>query len=221
MFKNVLIAEDHESINISVRKTVEESGVNDVDYVYYCDDALIRLQKGVLTGNPYDLLITDLVFEADHYHQKLFDGEALIEAARSVQPNLKVLVFSTECRAVIIDNLFNKFSINGYVRKARNDAQELKLALTNIYKGRPHFPVQLRQAVSQKNTHEFTEFDITILNLLLHGVLQKDIPAYLENNAIRPSSLSSLEKRLNVMKESLGFSKNEQLVAFSKDMGII
>ena len=40
-------------------------------------------------------------------------------------------------------------------------------------------------------------------------------------NKIRPSGLSSIEKRLNNMKNVLEFSKNEQLVAYCKDMGII
>jgi two-component system capsular synthesis response regulator RcsB len=52
-------------------------------------------------------------------------------------------------------------------------------------------------------------------------MLQKEIPAYLQENNIRPSGLSSIEKRLNLMKEVLDFSKNEQLVAYCKDFGII
>jgi hypothetical protein len=69
--------------------------------------------------------------------------------------------------------------------------------------------------------YEFTSYDILIINLLSKGVLQKEIPAYLQANKIRPSSLSSLEKRLNFIKEIYSFSKNEQLVAFCKDMRLI
>jgi two-component system, NarL family, captular synthesis response regulator RcsB len=77
------------------------------------------------------------------------------------------------------------------------------------------------QVVKQKNVHDFTAYDIAIISLLADGVLQKDIPAYLRQNQIRPSGLSSMEKRLNYIKEILEFTKNEQLVAFCKDMGII
>jgi two-component system capsular synthesis response regulator RcsB len=52
-------------------------------------------------------------------------------------------------------------------------------------------------------------------------MLQKDIPDYLQQKEIKPSGLSSIEKRLNLMKESLGFTKNEQLVAYCKDFGLI
>jgi len=66
MIKKVLIAEDHESANISVQKTLEEMNIEVADYVYYCDDALVRVQKAMEKGEPYDLLITDLYFDADH-----------------------------------------------------------------------------------------------------------------------------------------------------------
>jgi len=77
------------------------------------------------------------------------------------------------------------------------------------------------QLIKKKNTYEFTDFDITIVTLLAKGMRQKNIPAYLRQNKIRPSGLSSVEKHLNSMKEALNFSNNEQLIAFCKDMGII
>lgn len=220
MFKKVLIAEDHESANISVRKILEELRIQS-RYVYYCDDALLQLKKALLDRDPYDLLITDLFFEDDGSPQNLQGGEALIAAARKVQANLKILVFSAEHRPAIIGGLFHDLGINGYVRKARRDSEELKHAVESIYGGKLHFPSHLRQAVKQKNSHEFSDFDVTIISLLSQGMRQKDIPAYLQQEKIKPSGLSSIEKRLNLMKETLNFSKNEQLVAYCKDMGII
>ena len=82
-------------------------------------------------------------------------------------------------------------------------------------------PLQVSRYVFLKNAYEFSEFDITIITLLAQGMLQKDIPAYLQWHKIKPSGLSSIEKRLNLMKDALDFSKNEQLVAYCKDLGII
>jgi hypothetical protein len=50
---------------------------------------------------------------------------------------------------------------------------------------------------------------------------QKDIPDYLQQHQIKPAGLSSIEKKLNHIREALNFTKNEQLVAFCKDKGII
>jgi len=221
MFKRVLIAEDHESASISVRKTLEDLGITDTEYTYYCDDALTQIRKSVLGDQPFDLLITDLSFEEDHRAQNIAGGMDLINAAKAIQPNLKVIVFSAESKASVIDKLFKELGINGYVRKARNDAKDLRIAIDTIYKNKIHLSADLRRNVKEKNAYEFTAFDITIISLLSQGTLQKDIPVYLQVNAIKPSGLSSVEKRLNTMKEVLGFSKNEQLVAYCKDFGII
>lgn len=221
MFKKVLIAEDHESANISVQKTLESLGVECAKYVYYCDDALTWVRNALRSGEPYDLLITDLYFEKDHYEQQLSDGKELIEAAKQVQSDLKVIVFSAESRPAIVNELFRTLSIDGYVRKARRDAQHLKEALQVVYDHKTYLPPDLKQTVREKNSHEFSAFDVTIISLLSKGVLQKDIPYYLRQNDIKPSGLSSVEKRLNLMKEILSFSKNEQLIAYCKDIGII
>lgn len=217
MIKKVLIAEDHETANISVQITMEELGIIHIDHVYYCDDALARIQNAKQNSQSYDLLITDLYFEADGRVQKIIEGIELIAAARQSQPDLKVLVFSAEDKAAVIEMLFGKYEIDGYVRKARNDAKELKLAIGSISRNQRYFPRHLKQ----KNAHEFTEFDIVIISLLAKGIRQKDIPVYLEQKKIRPSGLSSVEKRLAHMREALSFSNNEQLVAYCKDMGVV
>jgi len=221
MFRKVLIAEDHEMTNISVRKTLEELGVDDARYVYYCDDALSWISKAVRAGQPYELLITDLSFEEDNLTQVLKDGEQLIRAAKDMQPSLKIIVFSAESRSAVVDKLFKTLPIDGYVRKARRDAQHLKQALQAVYKHQSYLSPDLKQTTKGTNTYEFSEFDIAIISLLAQGLLQKDIPIYLQQKHIKPSSLSSVEKRLNAMKEAFGFSKNEQLVAYCKDIGLI
>ncbi|TDQ09460.1 response regulator [Pedobacter metabolipauper] len=221
MFKKVLIAEDQEMMSISVRKTIEELGITCTKYTYYCDDALMLITKSLNDDDPFDLLITDLSFEEDHRKQKINGGIELIQAVKAVHAHIKILVFSVENKAAAIDMLFKELGINGYVRKARHDAIALKAAIEAISNNRTYLSADLKQIVKQKNTYEFDALDITIISLLSQGVLQKNIPYHLQEKSIRPSGLSSVEKRLNQMKEALDFSKNEQLVAYCKDYGII
>lgn len=220
MFKKVLIAEDHESASISVQKTLEKLGVQEPEYVYYCDDALNYIRRALQRETPYELLITDLYFEKDHYAQQLPDGKALIQAARELQPGLKVIVFSAESRPAVVNGLFKALSVDGYVRKARRDAEHLLEALQMVYANRIYCSPDMKPG-EQQHFHEFTSFDTTIISLLAEGLLQKDIPYYLRQNNIKPSGLSSVEKRLSLIREKLGFSKNEQLIAYCKDIGII
>lgn len=221
MIDKVIIAEDHESSNLSVQKIMEEWQIKQSDYVFYCDDALTKIQLAKQKGEPYDLLITDLLFDSDGTVQKIGNGFDLIRSVRALQPDIMILVFSGEDRPAIIDKLFTQYEVDAYVRKARHDIKELKSAFDAITKGERYYPRAIAQLVKQSNAYEFTEFDINIVRLLSQGYHQKEISEYLRIQEVKPSSLSSIEKRLNQIREELGFSKNEQLVLFCKEAGIL
>ncbi|QIL38917.1 response regulator transcription factor [Pedobacter sp. HDW13] len=213
MFKKVLIAEDHEIVNLSLRNALADLNITitNQDYVFYCDDALTRIQKALNEGNPYELIITDLSFDEESPKQKIADGRALIKAVRGIQPDLKVLVFSIENRALIASSLFKELNIDAFVPKARHDAKDLKLAIESIYKNKKYHSPNLRQ--KQANAHIFTEYDKTIVSLLLEGRTQKEMPDLLKQKKLEPSGLSSIEKRINLIKTTLNISNNGQLIA--------
>lgn len=213
MFKNVLIAEDHEIVNLSLRNALTDLGITitNKDYVFYCDAALTRVQKALNEGNPYELIITDLSFDEESTEQKINNGRELIKAVRAIQPDLKVLVFSIENRALIADTLFKELNIDAFVPKARHDAKDLKLAIESIYKHKKYHSPNLRQ--KQANAHVFTEYDKTIVALLLEGRTQKEMPDLLKQKKLEPSGLSSIEKRINLIKTTLNISNNGQLIA--------
>lgn len=222
MFEKVLIAEDHESVSISVQKTLTDLGINhdNRDYVYYCDDALSRIKKAISEQCPYELLITDISFD-NEIHQEIPGGMELIKAVKAIQPDIKILVFSIENRVAVADTFMNEHGADAFIPKARGDAKDLKAAIECLSKGSKYRSPNLRQALKSVYTFDFTTFDKTIIYLLAEGTAQKDIPLYLQKNNIRPSGLSSVEKRLYTIKNSLDISNNEQLIAFCKDQKII
>lgn len=221
MFKKVLIAEDHEIANISVQKTLQELGVHTAEYVYYCDDAFKWVKNSVRDEDPYDLLITDIEFEDDDTIQTIKNGLELVRAVKTIQPQIKVVILSARSGSKEVDDLFKNNMLNGYVRKARRDGQYLKEALRAAYDNKIYKSPDLRNTVQERNSHEFTVFDLHVVKLLCEGISQKEMPFYLQQNDIKPSSLSSIEKRLNLMKEVLNFTKNEQLVAYCKEIGLV
>ena len=203
-------------------QTLTDLGIDaSKNYAYDCDNALLRIKAAIQANTPYDLLITDLSFDEEQGDQVITSGAGLIKAARNLQHSLKILVFSAESNAIVVSRLFEDLEINGYVRKSRSDTEELKNAVEAIYQGRKYISPNLQQAVRAKNAHDFTKYDITIISQLAKGILQKNIPDYLQNNNIKPWGLSSVEKRLNYIRETLDISSNEQLVAFCKDKKII
>ena len=221
MFTKVLIAEDYESSNLSVQKATEELKISESKYVNYCDDALIRIKVSLQENNPFELLITDLSFEEDHREQHLKNGQQLISAAKELQPDLKVIVFSGEKKEAIIDKLFEEQQIDGYVKKGREDVKDLKKAIRAVYNNGRYLSYDLKGKGSERNSFEFSEYDTLLVTLLANGILLKDIPDYLKQRQIKPGSMSAVEKRLKEIKESLDINSNEQLIAFCKDFGII
>lgn len=221
MIDKVIIAEDHEIASLSIQKAMEELRVQHIDYVYYCDDALNKIRTAKEKDSPYDLLITDLYFEEDGTFQKIAGGFDLIRSVREVQPDIMILIFSAEHRPATIDMLFKSYAIDAYVRKARHDARELKLAVETLTKNKRYYPRALDELVKKSNAYEFTEFDINIIRLLSQGYQQNEIPGYLHEHNIKPSSLSMIEKRLKQIRDELNISKNEQLVLFCKEVGVL
>lgn len=221
MLQHILIAEDHKSSNSWVRQFLSEMGITSIQPAYYCDDALLALKKGIEGGQPYELLITDLSFFADHREQNLSNGIELIAAAKALQPDLKILVFSGEQQPEIISGLFRKYDINGYVCKGRKDAEELEAAVKNIAKHKKYIPFGLLQTVRSQNTFDFSDFDVVIISMLATGISQKKIPVHLKTQKMKASSLSSVEKRLKFIKDEFGFTNNEQLIAYCKDKRVI
>ena len=214
MFKNVLIAEDHEMANLSLRNVLSNLGitVSDKDYVFQCDDALTRIQRALREGEPYQLLITDLSFDEDYPQQTILGGRELIKVIKELQPNIKVLVFSSENRALIANELFRELNIDAYVPKARHDAKDLKLAIETIHQNKKYVSANLRQ--KEENMHYFTAYDKIIISLLSSGKSQKEMPHLLKQKKIEPSGLSSIEKRLSLIKTSLNINNNAQLIAY-------
>lgn len=221
MFKNILIAEDHESINISVRKTLDDLGIHHKTFRAYCDEAYQVIVNGLRQENFFDLLITDLSFDDDIKKQAINGGRELIARIRALQPNIKVIVFSLESKINVVDSLFDDLDIDGYVRKARYDAEDLKRAIQSVSQNKKYRSADLMHSRGLAHTYDFKNIDIEIITLLSDGRSQKELPALLKSKQLKPAGLSSIEKRLNQIKAVLDISNNGQLIAYCKDKKII
>lgn len=221
MFNNVLIAENYVNSQVSAQDIVSELSISKVDHVCYCDDAFSKVQKALSKGDTYDLLITDLNFEDNHYLQQFRSGEDLIEVVKEVQPDIKVIVFSTDIKSSVICRLFKERRIDAYVRKSKYETGDLKRAITALSKNGKYLTIDLKKSVRRVNSYEFSDYDIVLISLLAQGMLVKHIPFYLKNNNIKPCGLSSVEKRINQLRGILKVISNEQLVDFCKKSRLI
>lgn len=220
MFKKILIAEDHEVRNLGVINALSELRIQEFDFVSYCDDAIQRLTKALDEKNAYDLLITDLSFDKDHLEQKINSGQELIDEVKKIQPDLKIVVFSIENKPAIVDELFRKYNINGFVSKGRNDGKELKNTLRKTYKGETVIPQEIINSI-RNQSFVFSDYDTLLVELLAKGLKQNQIEMHFKKNNITPDSKSSIEKRLGELRENLNAKNNIEMIVMCKDIGII
>ncbi|WP_027391268.1 response regulator transcription factor [Aquimarina latercula] len=221
MFKKVLVAEDIDNINQGLKEIKEALQIAEMIHVQYCDDALLKIKRANLDNDPFDLLISDLSFKKDHREQKLTSGEQLIEAVKKEQPTIKTIAYSIEDRPEKVKSMFTNLGINGFVCKDRKGLKELSKAITEVSHHRIYISPQVEAAMRNGNTIEFDAYDAKLIQQLANGLTQEQIGIYFKNNGIAPSSISSVEKRLNKLKIDFKANNATHLVAIVKDLGLI
>ena len=222
MFKKVLIAEDQNSIHKGLEQTLIELAIPEIETVQYCDDALLKLKAAKKSNKPFDLLITDLSFKEDHRERTLTSGEELIDAVRTLQPDLKVIVFSVEHRIGKIKKLLETYRVNGYVEKGRDESIAIKKAIHNVLENKVYcshsIELMLRNVDDISQTDKYDEL---VLQLLAKGHKREQIADYFAEKDYPARSLSSIEKRINKLKILFDAQTSEQLVAIAIDRGLI
>ena len=222
MFQKILISEDMDFINSGIKLELTKLGIQQIDYVQYCDEALLKLKRARLDNSPYDLLITDLSFEKDAVTQKITSGDVLIKEVRKEFLTLKIVVFSIEDKAYTIQTLFNNHKINGYVWKSREGLRELKKAVQQLYNSESiYISPHLAGSMSKSKAIEITDYDIFLIECLSKGYLQEEISAILKEKKWLPTSISAIEKRLKFLKEHFNANNPAHLVSIAKDLGLV
>ncbi|RZJ68336.1 MAG: response regulator transcription factor [Flavobacterium sp.] len=221
MFKKVLVAEDFDGYNIAVAEALKALEITNTDHAPWCDEALLKMVRALEDGNAFDLLVSDLSFKPDHRTAKLTGGEELIAAARELQPDIKILVYSIEDRPHPLQYLFNELNIDGYVLKGRNNIPEIRKAITAIAIGEQYISPQISHVLQDRTLHEIEEYDRELMKMLSEGVSQAEISLLLQNRGINPNSVSSIEKRINRLKITLRANNNVHLIVIAKDLGLV
>lgn len=221
MFSKVLIADDLVSINAGVHTFLSHLGIKLIDRVNYCDDALLKLQAAVRNGEPYELLITDLSFKADHREQKIKSGEELAIQLKTAYPDLKIIVYTIEDKPQTVRHFIQKHHVDGYVNKGRYGLQELSCAVSEVFDHKIYVSPHLVSVLGKKSLLEIDDYDIALLKHLADGLLQDEIAVYFKKQGIKPFSLSSIEKRLGLLRNQFDAKNGTQLVAKAKDLGLI
>lgn len=221
MFQKVVIADDLGSINEGVLNTLQSLQVSYVKQVTYCDDAYLQIKKAAKEGIPYDLLISDLSFVADHRKQHFTSGDDLAAILKKEHPTLKIIIYSVEDRFQRVRQLYNEIKIDAYVCKGREGIADLTEAICSVYQGGRYISAKVAAALSTHANLEIDEYDITLMRLLSYGYSHAEISNELKKKKVSPSSLSAVEKKINLLKIQFRASNSIHLIAMVKDLGLL
>ena len=221
MFRKVLLAEDVDSISIGLANTLNKAFSFQLDQTTLCDRAFLKIRKELQDQKPYDLLITDLNFRNTSSNGSITSGEALLREAKALQPNLNTIIYSIEDRPYRVRECLDELGVNGYVLKGPDSALQMIHAIETVYQGEAYLSPDLSQALQQEPGLDIDDFDLMLLRDLAEGYSQADISRKLSKKGVVPSSLSSIEKRINRLKEYLMARNIPNLIAIAKDMGLI
>ncbi len=221
MFNKVLVSDDLDCINQGIVTVLSALNITNVTQVAYCDDAFLQIEKAVLDKAPFELLITDLSFVADHRKQIYPSGETLISALKQKHPQLKIIVYSVEDKLQKIRTLMLDHSLDAYVCKGRQGLEQISQAIREVFNGKKYLSPQVENALSRKQSVEISDYDIEILQLLSEGLSQKEISIHFIAKNVTPSSLSSIEKKISKLTDYFKANNVTHLIAIVKDLGLI
>ncbi len=172
MFKKVLVSDDLECINQGVVSVLNSLKIEHITQVAYCDDAFLQIEKGLKDEGPFELLITDLSFVADHRTQQYPSGEVLIKALKQKHPQLKIIAYSVEDKLQKVRSVMLENKADAFVCKGRHGLKELTQAIQEVYKGNQYLSPQVVNALNKKLSVEISDYDIHIMKLLSQGQSQ-------------------------------------------------
>ena len=221
MFKKVLIVDDYDVVNEGVLKMLNDQGITNVEKAQYCDMALLKLKTANQEADPFDLLITDLSFKADFREGDLQSGDDLVRATRAEGFTIPIIVYSMENRLQRVRTLVNNYNINAYVCKGRRSIFELEHAILEIQDKKLFLSPEVAHALNPQTCLEIQDYDIELIKYLSEGLSQSEISEMLKTRNIKPRSISSIEKRLNKLKDDFKAKNVIHLVAIVKDLGLV
>jgi len=93
--------------------------------------------------------------------------------------------------------------------------------MTQMSQGTNYLSKDLERSLKSSTIFELKEFDTILLQRLSNGFSQEQISHQFKKEGISPSSLSSIEKRLNSIKLEFRAGNTIQLISIMKDLGLI
>jgi DNA-binding NarL/FixJ family response regulator len=176
---SILLVDDHRIFTEGLKLLLTTR--NDYSVVGACPNGLAMLD--FLANHQPDIVLVDI-------NMPVLDGEEAIRRALVLQPNLRIIVLTSEEKSATIERVVH-LGVKGFVSKSSCQS-ELIEAIDTVYEGGIHFsPDIFDLLVASMKHHEkaakgtlddFTEREMEIVRLLCEGKTSKEIAQELNIN---------------------------------------
>ncbi|MFM1879442.1 MAG: hypothetical protein RLZZ241_2308 [Bacteroidota bacterium] len=214
--RKTLVVEPSDTAYCGIRTLLKESFSLSSEQVSDSASALWMLRSSLKKSIPFDLLIAD--YER-HHHE--INTAKLIAEAKDLQPTLKVVVYSSEKRPFALREIAQNSSVNGLVLQNHSGANELIKAIRRVIDAKRYISPNVMEHIQEVQHIALDEIGLKIIQDLANGYSQREIASRFCKENIQPFSLSSIEKKINVLKDRFQARNNVHLISRANALGVL
>lgn len=206
----IVIVEDQPICRLGIRSTLEKSTL---DQQILAEAATVAEAIEVLEhyGTETDLILLDYM---------LPDGTGMdvLEAAKRICPNAKIVIFSGEAGGATVKQLMEA-GINGFMSKSIN-SEEITIVLSSVMAGHDYNEEgTIRIGNDLKDDYEtmktLTRREMELISLCANGLSTKQIA---DEMSITPHSVENLK---SVVFSKVGVKSTSELILFAFRVGLV
>lgn len=206
----ILIVEDQPICRMGIRSTLDKS---DLGHQVLAETDTVAKTISVLEqyGSQIDLVLLDYM---------LPDGTGMdvIDAAKRLCPDAKIVIFSGEAGGATIKQLLEA-GVNGFMSKSIN-ADEIALVLRSVmagndYTGEAHMRIEADLKADYETMKSLTRRELELITLCANGLTAKAIA---EEMNITPHSVENMK---STVFSKLGINSTSELILYAFRVGLV
>ena len=206
----IIIVEDQPICRLGIRSTLGNSTLDHEVLAEACNmaEALALLDR---LGNEIDLILLDYM---------LPDGTGMdvIQAAKRLCPEAKIVVFSGEAGGATVKQLMEA-GINGFMSKSVN-SEEIAVVLSSVMAGQDYteegtFRIESDLKDDYETMQSLTHREMELISLCANGLNAKQIA---EEMNITPHSVENLKSSVF---NKVGVKSTSELILFAFRVGLV
>lgn len=206
----ILMVEDQPICRMGIRSTLDKS---ELDHQVLAEVDTVAKAVSFLEqyGSQTDLILLDYM---------LPDGTGMdvINAAKRVSPETKIVIFSGEAGGATVKQLLEA-GVNGFMSKSIN-SEEIALVLRSVmagndYTGEAHMRIEKDLQADYETMKSLTRREIELITLCATGLNTKQLS---EEMNVTPHSIENMKSSLF---NKIGVKSTNELILFAFRVGLV